>query len=258
MKKVRFAALVAAAVVIGGLRPGFAEPSNAAAPGPLPTPGYYGFIAGGYTGGKVYNEFSSGQKDSRSSSYVASGAYLLDRLAFKVDIRQDQYDSTDNTGLGLTVAPTIGGGASIGPVFTGRQTTFDGRLELQLLDPHLYAGLGYLQSVNNYGNPHLRGAGVGLEKLPDFNGPLGVHFSAFYYPNVSGTYTVSDSSSANFGNSYVQAYKLIKYDLGFDVPITQTPVYVNGGFSGDRFYAKANAARDQTHSGPYVGLGLHF
>jgi len=36
------------------------------------------------------------------------------------------------------------------------------------------------------------------------------------------------------------------------------PVYLYGGFSGDRYTTKQNAPIDQTHSGPYIGLGVRF
>ena len=249
----RFAYGLLAALLFGSA----AGPALASTYGVASGTDYNGFVQGGYTAGRTYSEFSSGQTD-RGSSLVGSAAYLRFPFALKLDYRQDQYLTSDNTGQGYTFTPGLGGFANAAPVFTARQSTFDGRLELQLLDPHIYLGAAYLNANNNYGYPSLHGIGIGLEKLPEFQPAFGIQFSAFYYTDVHGSYTVNAQGAPNFGGNDVLAYKLLKYDIGLDLPIANSPVYANLGFSGDRYYAKANAPRGQTHAGPYIALGVYF
>lgn len=234
-------------------------PTPTATPTPAPAaPRYLGFIQGGYTIGRVYNEFAAGE-NSRYGSYVAAGAYLFDPLAVKVDFRQDEYNTTANAtdaaGHPLTMFNTIDGGTASVPQFRARQSTIDGRLEFKVASPHIYVGAAYLQASTNYGYPQLRGVGGGVEKLPDFNG-LSWFGSAFYYPSINGTYTVP--SGANAGLQFKQEYRLVKYDVGLAYDFGSSPVYIYGGYSGDRYTAKQNAPVDQTHSGPYLGIGLKF
>jgi hypothetical protein len=141
-----------------------------------------------------------------------------------------------------------------------RQSTFDGRLLYKVADPRIYIGAGYISASTNYGYPQLRGFGGGLEKLPEFrNGQsFDVYGSVFYYPTADGTYTISDPASGHFGVSYKQQYRIVKYDIGVTVGFGDSPFYLFGGFSGDKYQAKSNAPIDQTHSGPYAGIGVHF
>ncbi len=235
-------------------------PTPSATPTPAPrAPEYLGFIEGGITRGRVYNEFAAGVNGT-GASYVASGAYLFDPLAVKVDFRQDEYNTTQNAvdafGNPLTSFATIDGGFATTPVFKARQSTIDGRLLFRIANPHIYVGAGYLQASTNYGYPQLRGVGGGVEKLPDFNGGLSWFGSAFYYPTVSGTYTVPTGPAA--GAQFKQQYRIVKYDIGLDWNFGQSPFYIYGGYSGDQYQAKANAPINQTHSGPYIGLGIKF
>jgi hypothetical protein len=131
------------------------------------------------------------------------------------------------------------------------------RLEAQVLRPHIYAGVGYIHATNNYHFAHLDGVGVGLEKLPDFHGPLSVYGSLFYYPAVNGTSSVTNPSSPNAGGaSFQQSYAITKFDVGAMVKPAHVPVYIYGGFSGDLYHAKEAAPVNQSHSGAYAGLGV--
>ncbi|MDQ2818224.1 MAG: copper amine oxidase N-terminal domain-containing protein [Candidatus Eremiobacteraeota bacterium] len=270
-----------------------------ASPTPVPTVRpYLGYLQGGVAfGGKIYNEFSAGEKEQTGfgnggsngggsglkGSFVASGAYRFDPFAVKVDLRQDQYVTTNtgligfpdtngtaalaaNPGAPITCFSTIDTDLTTGspgytctPQFTARQSTLDGRLLYKVTAPNVYIGVGYLQASNNYGYPQLRGVGAGLEKLPDFdaNQTFSIYGSAFYYPNVNGTYTVSDPTSGSFGQSFKQEYRIVKYDIGATLGLGST-FYVFGGYSGDRYTTKQFAPINQTHAGPYAGLGFHF
>jgi hypothetical protein len=249
------------------------------APTPTPTPApvatSLGFIQAGYTFGKVYNEFAAGESDksgtgngSSSGGFnyplVIAGAYKFNPFAIKVDFRQDTYDTTNNaispTGGGPgTGFSTIDGGFTVINQFRAKQSTLDGRLEYKVASPDIYIGVGYLQASNNYGYPNLHSVGAGLEKLPGFSSGLDWFASAFYYPNANGSWVNSNPSSSTFGQTFKQSYNIIKYDVGVNLNFGMSPFYIYGGFSGDRFTKKDNNEPiNQTHSGPYVGLGLHF
>jgi hypothetical protein len=233
------------------------------APTPAPTvPGYNVFIQGAYAWSKVYNEFAAGQKCC--SSYLLAGAFAPkdSALAIKVDYRQDQYvtssNLTDTLGNHYTSFATIDGRTALMPVFKAQQSNWDARLEYRIAAPRIYVGVGYVQTSNSYGYPHLNALGGGLEKLPDLQSGLSWFGSAFYYPTASGNYTVTDPASVNVGTTYRQQYQIFKYDIGLALVVEHSPLYLYGGFSGDRYIAKQNAPISQTHSGPYLGLGVKF
>lgn len=242
-------------------------PAIAPTPAPTATPGaiepnaYRGFIAVAKAAGRNYNEFSAGQW-CPNNTYVASVAYMFKNspLAVKADYREDSYITTINQqnafGAYLTRFSTIDGGVASVPVFLARQSTLDTRLEYKITKPNVYIGLGYIQTSNNYGYPHLGALGFGIEKLPDLNTPVTPYASVFYYPGASGNYTVSNAASPNNNTTYKQVYAITKFDVGLAASLKHFPIYVYGGFSGDRYTRHQNAPIDQTHSGPYLGLGL--
>ena len=179
------------------------------------------------------------------------------------DTNAEAADTTNNAigpsgGPGTTFS-TIDGGSATVDQFRAKQSTLDGRLEYAIASPDIYIGVGYLQATNNYGYPTLHSFGVGLEKLPTFNTGLDWFASAYYYPNANGTWTNGDPTSSTFGQSFKLSYNIIKYDVGLNLNFGSSPFYIYGGFSGDRYTTKDNNEPiDQTHAGPYVGLGFHF
>jgi hypothetical protein len=236
-----------------------------------------GFLQAGATFGKVYNEFSAGSKDAQGTglgsnsngfngSYVIAGAYKFDPWAIKVDFRQDGYDTTVSTlssacpSGACTQFTTIDGGYVTIDAFRAKQSTLDARLEYQIgAYPDTYIGVGFLQAANNYGYPVLKGIGAGVEKMARYDTSWDWFGSAFYYPNSNGTYIQQSVSSPTFGQSFKQSYNIIKYDVGLNVNFVGSPFYLYGGFSGDRYTTKDSFEPiNQTHSGPYVGLGVHF
>ena len=231
-------------------------------PSPTPTPySYRGFIQAAFSAPHNYNEFSDGQWCPES--YLVSGGYAFkdSPLAVKLDYRQDVYVTSDNFDTGgnhYTQFATIDGGVAFTPVFLARQSTLDARLEFQIAAPRIYLGVGYLHTANNYGYPQLNGAGFGIEKLPDLRPGVNLYGSAFYYPSASGNYTVMDPASVNVGKTYQQEYQILKYDAGLALVFAHSPLYLEGGVSGDRYGAKRNAPIGQTHDGLYLGLGVRF
>jgi hypothetical protein len=239
-------------------------PPPTLAPTPTPTPKpvmHHGFAQAGYTWGKTYNEFAAGQA-AVGQSYVAAGGYEAGEFAFKIDWRQDTYNSTVNgtvptanqapvcnpslqTGLGAqppgsptTFFNTIDGGVCYTPPFKGRDSNVDVRLEYRIWKPaNLYIGAAYGQDTMNTGYPRLSGPGGGLEILPNLDPKGGWTWfaSAFDFPTQQGNYQVNDPNSSNFSNVYRLRYNMIKYDVGISYTFSQNfPMYIYGGFGGDR------------------------
>ena len=232
-----------------------------AIPTAVPTQASYtAFIAGAIAAPKTYNEFSRGQYCPRS--FLINGALLLKNtpVALKVDYRQQVYVTSDNVTDSLanhyTQFATIDRGVAFTPVFLARQSSLDARLEFEIAPHHFNLGVGYLHTTTNYGYPNLNAIGFGAEKLPDLHPGLGLFGSAFYYPSASGDYTVTNPTSSNLGKTYRQQYGILKYDIGLTLVFAHSPLYLHGGFNGDRYMAKSNAPINQTHDGPYVGLGI--
>jgi hypothetical protein len=220
---------------------------------------YRAFIQAAWSAAKNYNEFSDGRYCP--DSYLSSAAYEFKNspVALKVDYRLDTYLTSDNLTDALqnhyTHFATIDGGYAFTPEFLANQSSIDERLEYRISAPRIYVGVGDIQTSNNYGYPQLSGLGFGIEKLPDLRPGIGLSASAFYYPSASGDYTVTSAASSNAGKVYQQQYEILKYDVGLALVIARSPIYLQGGFSGDRYVAKRNAPIDQTHAGPYIGLG---
>ncbi|MFN2450404.1 MAG: copper amine oxidase N-terminal domain-containing protein [Candidatus Baltobacteraceae bacterium] len=237
-------------------------PSSSPTPSTAPTERpYTAFVQGAASHAKNYNEFSAGLY---CESFLVNGALVFANspLALKIDYRIDSYvtsaTSADAFGNHYTNFATIDGGVAQTPVFLGRQSSLDARLEFQVAAPRYNIGIGYLHATNNYGYPSLNGIGGGVEKLPSLRPGISWYGSAFDYPSVTGTYTVSEPASTNYRKSYRQQYAILKYDVGLALSLRHFPLYLYGGLSGDRYTAKANAPLGQTHDGPYIGLGLKF
>ena len=257
-------------------------PPPTPAPTPTPTPApaaptYLGFVQGAYVFHRISNEFAA--QATTTGSYNYSGALLFEPFAIKAGLRSDQYNTTVNglapspavvcnpslspnpvaPGTPVTFFSTIDGGTCFVPQFKARQTYGYANLEYKIFNPHFYLAAGYAGWATNYGYPKLNGVGFGLEKLPDLENIFALHGSYFYYPNAYASYTVNDPNSNNFGVTYVQKYGIQTYDVGLDYVFSkQFPVYLYAGWNGDVMVARANAPINQTHSGPYVGLGFRF
>jgi hypothetical protein len=240
--------------------PVIAPPIAVTTPAPLPAAHTYSaFIEAAYSAPNNYNELVAG---GYCDTYILNAAFapLDSKFAVKADFRQDNYVTSSNTtdafGNHYTQFATIDHGVAFTPVFFARQNSLDVRAEYQIAAPRIYAGVGYIHTTNNYGDPNLNGVGVGLEKLPDLRPGISLYGSIFYYPNATGTYTVSNPASPNNGNSYLQQYQIFKYDIGVALVIAHSPVYVHGGYAADQYTVKQNAPIGQVHAGPYIGLGV--
>ncbi|HEY0798151.1 MAG TPA: copper amine oxidase N-terminal domain-containing protein [Candidatus Baltobacteraceae bacterium] len=236
-------------------------PTKAPTPTPAPaaTVSYEKFIAGDYIfSPKVYNEFSPG--NTGKSSYAAHGAaeFPLFGLPWMIagDYEQWSYphNCTDPTLPTADCQTNVIGtpGAVTVPSFTVKEYDGDGRLGFKVADPRIYIGVGWLFHSGNYGYPKLNGLEFGAEKLPDLDQPFSVYGSAYYAPQVKGSF--QDPS----GNVFELEYRELKYQVGGTFDFGKSPIFLDFGYLGDRLTNKQNAPSDETHNGPYAGLGIHF
>lgn len=258
------------------------------APTPVPTPAIKAFVAGDYIiSPKVYNEFSPGNTGSNSNggfSYRIHGAWEFSTVGLpwmiEGDYRQYNYPHNQTAittsanagqlcdGLNGHAAPgdpgcvtAIGGQyQTFVPAFTARDYSFDARLGLKVLDPRIYIGVGYMWRAGNYGYPKLNNVGFGVEKLPDLDQNGFTWFgSAYYYPNVKGTFNGCVTLGCTSPTNVDLAYNIFKFDIGGAFTFgPNTPLYLEFGYLGDAGKGKTNAPSDFNETGPYVGLGLKF
>jgi len=244
-------------------------PTEAPTPAPTATPYKDAFIAGDYIiSPKVYNEFSPGNTGGSGNggfSFNARGAFEFDlfNIPWMVEgtFTQINYPHTQNAPTPLVTAPcapigdpacvtVIGGnGSTFVPAFRARDTDFTGHLGVKVLDPRVYVGVGYMWRSNNYGYPQLKNWGYGASKLPDLDQPFTWYAEIWNYQNVRGVYGPTGQTLA---------YNVLQFEGGVTFTIQNSPLFIEGGFWGDRGVAKTNAPVTFTHSGPYVGLGLKF
>jgi len=240
--------------------PTIAPPLPTPAPTEVPAPrSYPGYAQAAASKVQNYNEFSAGDY---CESYLVNFAYTFDdsKFAVKVDYRADTYLTSNQVGDAFgnryTNFATIDGGGAFAPVFLARQSSLDARAEYEVAKPRIYVGIGYLWANTSYGYPQLNGVGFGVEKLLDLRPGINLYGSAFYYPSASGNYTITELGSPNFGRTYNQQYAIVKYDLGLALVFAHIPVYIYGGYAGDKYFNIQNAPIGQAHDGPYIGLGV--
>lgn len=235
-----------------------ATPAPTPTPAPVATPYHDLFIVGDYlVSPKTYNEFTAGN-GTQGFNYSARGAweFNLFNLPWMIegDVRQFQYNHacSGNVNDARCYVTTIGGqGSTFVPGFNVRDTDFDGRFALKVLDPRIYIGVGWYSSSGNYGYPKVQGFGYGIEKLPDLNHTFTYYGSYWYYPNAHGNFTDP------FGNGYTVAYRVSKYQIGVNYVIAG-PLYLDLGWLGNSGNNKSGAPVSYTQNGGYVGLGLKF
>ncbi len=227
-------------------------------PAPVATPYKDLYIAGDYIiSPKIYNEFSPG--NTGTSSYAIRGAWEFDlfNLPWMLEGNFEQYGyphnctTFDPTGATTTAdcfVTTIGGaGSTQVPAFSARDSDVDARFGLKIADPRIYVGIGYLWRNNNYGYPRETAFGYGVEKLPDLNQPLSFYGSAYYYPNAKGAY-----------NGLDLAYNILKYQIGVNYVLGNSPIFLDLGWMGYDGTNKSNAPSNTTANGPYAGIGIKF
>jgi hypothetical protein len=251
-------------------------PPSVAPPPPSPPPPTpkpllgEAFVAGDYIfSPRVYNEFSPGNTGSASYSVRGGGEFSLGNIPFMLEGSYDRWQYPHNcsavTPGGVThyaaqcYVTTIGGAGSY-PLTTATglyDQNADVRLAVRVLQPRIYIGVGYLWMSNNYGYPNMNSWGFGGEKLADYNQPLSVFGSVWYYPNVKGTYNNLATAPIK-PLSYQLAYNVLKYQVGVNYVVGKSPVFIEAGWMGENWSNKQNAPIGRTYNGPFAGLGFRL
>ncbi len=260
-----------------------AGPTQAPTPTPIVKPPAQFFLAAdAIFSPQVYNEFSPGNKGGVSPSGRAGLTFSFDQLAFMVeaDYRNFRYPHRGSTLFdGNTNSPGFSGSGVCAPgalpssafgdqgcvtvlgpdqgqafvnSFDAIERDADGRFGIGIAYPKLFLVGSYAQHYADYGYPHLRGFGGGIEKLADFTQPVSIYGSVLYYPQMSGDYTDIH------GTAQQLQYRLLKYQGGLTINVPRTPLFLDLGYLGDRLQNRMNAPSNSSLSSIYGGIGLHF
>ncbi len=252
-------------------------PAPTATPTPTPavTPAITFFVAGdALFDPKVYNEFSPGNRGGLSTAGRAGITFSYDNLSLMAEAAYSQFRYAHDSSTAAATAPgggvpCTGPGAVLGepgcvttlgpvngsafvPSFVARDTDIDGRFGIGIANPKIFLAGSYIDRYNNYGYPRLTGVGGGIEKLTDYDQPIDVYGSVYYYPQISGDYTDIN------GNAQKLQYRLLHYQAGLNLNVPRTPIFFDLGYLGDRGVAKQNAPSTFSENSFYGGLGIHF
>jgi len=252
-------------------------------PTPTPTPVaaqkiYDHFIVGDYIfSPTVYNEFTPGNHNEGPSYAGRAGfEFPIMNIPFMIefDARQFAYQHVgDYDGIvprGTPCAGPIAGDrgcvTTIGnlpsslyvPSFDAEDKELSGRVGIGIPLSHTYIAGAYLERTNNYGSPTLRGAGAGIEKLPNFESTISFFGSFYYFPQVQGG--IYDPST---GVTYDEQYRFEQYEAGLNVNVPfslfkTAGVFVEGGYIGDTGINKQFAPTNIREGGAFAGIGIHF
>jgi uncharacterized protein YjbI with pentapeptide repeats len=144
--------------------------------------------------------------------------------------------------------------------FNGIDTDIDLRAALKIL-PHVYAGAGfYLKHYSYLGYPNVRGAGIGISKVPDLDKQLSLFASVWYYPAVNGKYTypVSPYLGPLSGQTVPFGYSVLKYRAGATFWLNATSLFLEAGWAGEVFNPTINAPGGTWTEGSFFGIGTRF
>jgi len=255
-----------------------APPLPTASPSPAPTRMYEHFIVGDYIfKPQVYNQFSNGRNTATlGPSYAGRAAieFPLGNIPFMLEGYAEQYAYTHPGGNGIPrntncpaaglggnpacVTPIGGNGSVWVPQFQAIDGNASARLGVQVANPRIYVAGSYLVTSNNYGYPRFHGFGFGIEKLPDLDKSLSLFGSAYYYPQLQGSYT-----DGTTGVNYNVQYRFLQYQAGlaYSVPFDlfkNTGVFVEAGFMGNNSNNKQFLPGNGHQAGAFAGIGIHF
>ena len=209
------------------------------------------FVVGDYLlQPKVYNELSHGEQSTQFAYALRGGGeFNLGDFPFMIEGEYRHYVYYHQAGL---VTDPGRASQSFGTSGSEYDDDVDGHLGIKLLDPRIYLAVSYLNKKTGPTGPQVVGPGVGLEKLPDYEAPLGVYFSAYYYPNLVGQVGTGPAQS----QLQTLRYRVLTYQLGFTVAPGKSPIFIDIGALGDRMTARGNAPSNETHLSPYAGIGF--
>jgi hypothetical protein len=255
-------------------------PVSVVTPPPTPAPlgrEYEHFIVGDYIAKpQAFSPFSNGTNDQTwGPSYAGRAAIELPLAGMPVMVEGygEQYAYTHPGGSGIppgtpctgglagnpACVTTIGGGSNIWvPQFQAINSDASARLGVEIAKPRIYLAGSYLIATNNYGYPRMTGFGFGLEKLPDLDRSLSFFGSAYYYPQLQGSYT-----DANTGTQFTVQDRFLQYQAGlaYNVPFglfSHSGLFLEAGFMGNGTVNKQFLPGNAHESGGFAGIGIHF
>ena len=209
------------------------------------------YVAGDYIAPPlIYDAFAGPSKGANYRSYAARAAFEVPLGQYDVYVGGEGRSYTYATRGGLVTALRPAGTAFV-PSFTAREYDYDVRAGFKVTGPRIYGAVSYLTRGGNL-EPRQHGVGYGIEKLADVDQNFSLHGSVFFYPNVSGQYTVGGAGS------YGLSYREVRYLIGASIQPNRSPVFLDAGFLGDRSNVRTDAGVGFNHQGPYVGVGMHF
>ncbi len=248
-----------------------APPPATPTPTAIHTPSAQAFVAfDAMFDEKTYNEFNAGTTGGLTPAGRVGVTFNAGNLAFMAegDFRQYRYAHRTSTTAGFVpctgpfgqagaergCVSTLGpvNGSAYVPSFDARDTSIDGRFGIGIANPKIFLAASYLTRYGNYGYPRLTGVGGGVEKLANFNQPIDIYGSVYYYPSISGNYTAVDGSSQQL------QYRLLHYQAGLAIKLASSPVFLDLGYLGDHGTKKSNAPSDFAENSFYGGIGFHF
>jgi len=248
--------------------PSMAPPAPPPPPPPTPRPLQgEAFVAGDYIiSPKVYNEFSPGNTGTSSYGIRGGGEFSLGSIPFMLEGSYERFQYPHNCNSAAAAPPagspcyvtTVGGaGSYVLPTTSLYDQDVDARFAVRVLQPRIYIGVGYMWMTSSYGYPNMNSWGFGAEKLPDLNQALSFFGSVWYYPDAHGTYTNLSTATIN-PLSYNLAYNVLKYQVGLDYVIGNSPLFIDLGWMGDNWSNKQNAPINRTYNGPFAGIGFRL
>ena len=249
---------------------------------------YQHFVVSDYViAPKVYNEFSPGNS-GEGGSYSVRGAVEVPafgrRWMLQGDYRSYDYrhesgitpaqfagafdgNPCPHAGVPAPMTPAAGDQGCVTvigahgqfpvPSFTVRDTDYGGRLGLNIAQPRIYLGLGYLHREGNHGYPKQDGFGFGADKLPDLDRRISAYGSVWYYPRVSGDFGFPPGAPpALVRTSDRFEQRFVKYQIGATLHLRNSRFFIDAGLIGDAIRGVKLSPSDASHAALYVGLGV--
>ena len=199
-------------------------------------PSWSGYLEGAFRLGGENTLAAIPSAADNTGSRQFGAAYRYGAFAITADVHTDRFDSY--TDPFKPVTPT---------------TESDTMTELRALysvTPHDgYIGIGVLNKSNTNGFGSQTGPGVGLVKMANLAGQFGYRLSIFYYGTGATVNTATEQKT--------ESRRYLVYDYGVTYRPPNSNIYGYGGYWG--YHGNAgNDPIDETHSGPYIGLGVRF
>lgn len=279
--------IAALAVCLLGL-PGVAAAQSA--PNPSVTPGarevFASFDAG--LSSKVANELSNG---GSQSSWSIRGAAELPALGHTfmatLDYTNYSYAHPANNVLpaGIVAACPAGDPGCVTPVGFGlynarpgaalgtalyvpsfravdSETHFGVGTKITHDNYRLYLAAGYLWRTFNYSSmPSQNGFGLGLEKLPDFEGRFSLYGNFWAYSDMHGSTNAPTSALLGTlsGTPLNVDYRMYTFKLGATWSFANSPLFADLNVAGDREDGRNfNVPSSALHTALSLGIGAHF